>query len=196
MPAQPSAAGSRREHGERPRPTFALITASRLAYSGSVAPAFFTLTQESQDLTSSLVRLSVHSEAEDLTGLGALSALRILDLSANRISELSELGGLTTLEQLDLRGNRVSGLEALATLQSLRTLNLEANQVENLDGLTGLGALSLLLVTTNRLTSLDSVDLPALVVLEAGITQSKHRVCLPGLSRVPISETQSQTFQG
>lgn len=43
-----------------------------LAITGSVAPNFRTLTEESQALTSSLVRLSVRSRVQELAGLGAL----------------------------------------------------------------------------------------------------------------------------
>ncbi|HEY3500506.1 MAG TPA: leucine-rich repeat domain-containing protein [Polyangiaceae bacterium] len=153
----------------------------------SAAPDFDTLTHGTRALASSLVRLSVvQCEAEDLTGLGALTALRILDLSENRTADLSELGALTKLEELDLHGNRVVDLAALASLQALRTLNLDANQVESLEGLTGLGALSLLRVTANRLTSIGSVDLPGLIVLEAGMNAVEM---MGNVSGMPTLET-------
>ena len=52
------------------------------------------------------------------------SALRSLDLSGTRISDVTPLAGLTALQYLDLTNTAVTDLAPLAALSELRWLNL------------------------------------------------------------------------
>lgn len=66
-------------------------------------------------------------------GLGALTALKVLDLSGNRLSGMipSELGGLFSLQGISLDGNELSGSipSELGNLSELVWLNLDDNQL-------------------------------------------------------------------
>ncbi len=76
-----------------------------------------------------------------LDGLQCCPDLETLVLTRNQISNLTPLGGLFTLTLLDLGENLVSNLGPLSTLENLHDLNLEDNRVSDVSPLTGLSNL-------------------------------------------------------
>lgn len=87
-------------------------------------------------------------------GLGALTALRRLDLSSNLLGGAppADLGNLTALQQLDLSNNRLAGPLplALTNLRTFLTLDLHANGFSGeLPALDTLSALQYLDVSAN-----------------------------------------------
>ena len=90
-----------------------------------------------------------------------LKALRVLNLSNNKIDSLSKVfSGLEELEILDLSQNSISNINELAfnRLGKLRFLNLNENNISHLEIKTfqGLNELELLDISNNKLTTIES----------------------------------------
>jgi internalin A len=83
-----------------------------------------------------------------LHGIEAYPALRVLDLSRNRVSDLAPLAALTDLQALALAGNAVADLTPLAGLPALRRLSLAQTTL-------GSAQTALLATLSDRLTRLD-----------------------------------------
>ena len=61
-----------------------------------------------------------------MQALRSLTALRVLDLGANRVEDLTPLGGLSALEALRADGNAVDDASALRAM-GLRILDLDGD---------------------------------------------------------------------
>lgn len=85
----------------------------------------------------------------DISLLGEMTGLEVLELRDNHIAEISPLASLVQLNNLDLRENRIENIEALRELRSLSVLNLRENQVKDLLPLEGLSELIYLNIHSN-----------------------------------------------
>jgi len=94
----------------------------------------------------------------DLEGIQALSDLRQLDLSGNKIEDISWLSHLTSLRLLYLNGNRVRDVSAVRGMVSLSHLDLSGNDVEDLSPLSGLTSLALLYAGRNRIADVGALS--------------------------------------
>ena len=85
------------------------------------------------------------SSLTDISLIGELSELRVLDLRGNNIDDISCLEKLSNLEEINLRDNSLNSLEPLASLVNLNYLNIhsnrEVNSIKPLQGLTNLQTL-------------------------------------------------------
>jgi leucine-rich repeat protein SHOC2 len=89
--------------------------------------------------------------------LGALTALKVLDLGGNQLTRVpAELGGLTALTVLGLGGNQLTSVPAeLGGLTTLMFLNLSGNRPTSVPvELGGLTALTVLRLSENQLMSM------------------------------------------
>lgn len=85
----------------------------------------------------------------DISLLGELTELEVLELRDNHIADLSPLASLENLRVLDLCENRIADIDALGALTGLRELNLRENQVTDLSSLQDLTGLVYLNIHTN-----------------------------------------------
>jgi Leucine-rich repeat (LRR) protein len=98
-----------------------------------------------------------NNEIQNLSGIGNLTNLSVLDLSSNEISNLDSLSTLTRLQDLDLEFNSVSDLSSLSGLQNLEILKLGYNQVASLDPLAGLSSLREAELSYNQVEDIDGL---------------------------------------
>ena len=68
----------------------------------------------------------------DVTSLGAMTQLQVLDLSNNALANISPLAGCAGLQTLNLSGCGVSDLSAIASLTNLQALDLSYNSPTSL----------------------------------------------------------------
>ena len=98
--------------------------------------------------------------------LGDLTALEVLDLSSNEISDLSPLSDLTGLRSLNLSSNNISNLSPLTNLTNLRSLNLVATLTSDVSALSGLNRLEVLNLADSTVSDISPLlDLPSLSAL-------------------------------
>ena len=90
----------------------------------------------------------------DLSPLAGLTNLTYLHLGENSISDLSPLAGLTNLTSLTLGENSISDLSPLAGLTNLTTLQLHVNSISDLSPLAGLTNLTGLQLSENSISDL------------------------------------------
>jgi len=90
----------------------------------------------------------------DLSPLAGLTNLTYLHLGENSISDLSPLAGLTNLTSLTLGENSISDLSPLAGLTNLTTLHLYENSISDLSPLAGLTNLTTLHLYENSISDL------------------------------------------
>ena len=90
----------------------------------------------------------------DLSPLAGLTNLTYLHLGENSISDLSPLAGLTNLTSLTLGENSISDLSPLAGLTNLTTLHLYENSISDLSPLAGLTNLTSLYLHKNSISDL------------------------------------------
>ena len=103
-------------------------------------------------------------EDEHLRGLAGLTALEVLGLSENFISDLTPLADFGNLRRLDLRFNTIRDLSPLAGLTKLRVLDLGYNEIGDITPLKGLIHLQELNLSHNQIVDLKPlVDNPGLV---------------------------------
>ena len=104
----------------------------------------------------------------NVTHLGEMPALRVLDLSDNSISSIDALVNLSTLDELYLGHNALTGFPVLRGLKSLRILDLSYNSLEYVGGVSACTALERLNVSHNKLSSVTPISaLTELVWLNA-----------------------------
>ena len=70
------------------------------------------------------------NRVQDLTGIGEMKSLRILDLEHNKFTDISPLKELIYLEALDIRDNQVENLDILLELPNLKVVFYEAQNKE------------------------------------------------------------------
>ena len=121
----------------------------------------------------------------NVTPLGKLTGLRLLDLTDNSIGTADILTGMTDLEELYLAHNALTTLPDLSALQSLKIADLSYNALTGVDGLGGCAAMERLNLSNNRLTSVDPVgNLSELVFLSASINPVADLSALKGCTKL------------
>ena len=121
----------------------------------------------------------------NVTPLGKLTGLRLLDLTDNSIGAADILTGMTDLEELYLAHNALTTLPDLSALQSLKIADLSYNALTGVDGLGGCAAMERLNLSNNRLTSVDPVgNLSELVFLSASINPVADLSALKGCTKL------------
>ena len=69
----------------------------------------------------------------DVSVLGLIVNVRILDLSSNYLSSLTGIAVLQGLEELNLSNNKISKIQGLWKLKRLWNLNLSFNRISSLE---------------------------------------------------------------
>ena len=90
-------------------------------------------------------------DIEDLDGIGHCLNLLALDLSHNRLLDISDLTALTHLRELYLTNNRIGYIDALAYCPDLRVLDLSDNDVDDISPLLDLDHLEYVNLSGNRI---------------------------------------------
>ncbi len=121
----------------------------------------------------------------DLSPLAGLTNLTYLHLGENSISDLSPLAGLTNLTTLHLYENSISDLSPLAGLTNLTYLWIGYNSISDISPLSNLASLTSLLIGGN------SISLPSLAW---GVSQSNPLKGLDGNPLVPTSSSSAFAY--
>ncbi|URZ14617.1 Ig-like domain-containing protein [Clostridium felsineum] len=111
-------------------------------------------------------RLTPHYTFEDLSGIEALTGLKNLNLSYNRISDITPLKGLTKLETLELDNNDIKDVSALKDLKNLKSLTLSYNHttpIANMEVLNTLPNLKELKIINGYVTDEDLQHIKAIL---------------------------------
>ncbi len=104
----------------------------------------------------------------NVSPLGDLPKLRVLDLSNNSIGDIYTLPNLSTLEELYLGHNALTAIPLLRGLDSLRILDLSFNSLVYINGVSNCGKLERLNISQNKIISVTPVSaLTELVWLNA-----------------------------
>ena len=115
----------------------------------------------------------------DLSPLAGLTNLTYLHLGENSISDLSPLAGLTNLTSLTLGENSISDLSPLAGLTNLTSLYLHKNSISDLSPLAGLTNLTYLWIGYNSISDISPLsNLASLTSLLIG----GNSISLPSLA--------------
>jgi len=105
----------------------------------------------------------------DISFLGTLTNLEILDLSFTKVTDLTPLNGLPNLRVLCLQNTKVTDLTPLQGLPNLRSLYLQNVEVTDLTPLKGLKYLGYLDLRNTKVTDLTPLeDLPKLQIVGKG----------------------------
>jgi len=95
----------------------------------------------------------------DISGLGCLRNLKVLNLSYNYIKDISALSSLTNLTDLNLDCNQISDISALNSLTNLTTLDLGLNQISDISALSNLSNLEdLYLGWNNQISDISALS--------------------------------------
>ena len=94
----------------------------------------------------------------NVSPLGDLPALRVLDLSNNSIGDIYTLPNLSTLEELYLGHNALTAIPLLRGLDSLRILDLSFNSLVYINGVSGCTKLERLNISQNKIVSITPVS--------------------------------------
>jgi hypothetical protein len=113
---------------------------------------------EGSILAADVVELASGRAIVDLTGLSGLTALSYVRLDSNRISDISELEELPALETLSLRINNLSDVSALSSLRSLTSLDLAINRIDSIPSLSSLTALTSLYLGGNNISDVSPLS--------------------------------------
>jgi len=134
------------------------------------------------------------------SNIGTLTALTLLDVSANQLTTLAGIEQLQALTALLAPGNQLTTLAGIEQLKALTTLDVGYNQLTTLAGIEHLKALITLGAVGNQLTTLAGIEqLKALRMLYvsynqlttlAGIEQLK------ALTTLYVSDNQLTTLAG
>jgi hypothetical protein len=125
-----------------------------------------------------------HNQLEQISGLDACPALRVLALAGNRLARIENLAVVPLLDTLDLHDNQIEVMENLDHLTHLRVLNLSGNRLrEGLfgAGLAGLQEVNLRGNSIEHVTGLES--LTSLSRLLLGCNQISDHAALSSLPR-------------
>ena len=127
-----------------------------------------------------------HNRISDITPLGALTKLMVLDLHNNfRISDAFPLSTLKNLTHLSLWGNKVSDVSPLGVLTNLIYLSLENNRVSDVSPLSTLTNLRGLDLETNRISDVSSLKvLTELIFLDFDQNRVSDVSALKGLTKL------------
>ena len=125
------------------------------------------------------------SGVSSVEGLHFFTAVTVLYLLDNSISDLSPLAGLTNLTTLHLYENSISDLSPLAGLTNLTYLWIGYNSISDISPLSNLASLTSLLIGGN------SISLPSLAW---GVSQSNPLKGLDGNPLVPTSSSSAFAY--
>jgi hypothetical protein len=108
------------------------------------------------------------SAISDLDGVQYCSHVKVLDLSANSISDICLLWGLSLLEEINLADNQLEDIDTLSHLSNLRIVDLSNNSVKDISALMNLGRLEYLDVTGTKVTGRQIAEMEELGVTVVG----------------------------
>ena len=134
-----------------------------------------------------LIVLDLHNnfEISDVFPLSALKNLTHLSLWGNKVSDVSPLGVLTNLIYLSLENNRVSDVSPLSTLTNLRGLDLETNRISDVSSLKVLTGLIFLDFDKNRVSDVSALKgMTQLTQLDISDNQISDLSPLSGLTEL------------
>ena len=119
--------------------------------------------------------LSCNSESilriSDITALGELKNLKVLDLSSNDIYDIKALTDLKNLEKLNLSTNHVSDLSSLKNHDKLSCLILSQNEITDVGPLAELKNLEHVELLNNPVTDYSILSfVPNLIINEESVT--------------------------
>ena len=89
--------------------------------------------------------------------IGDCTALEIVDLANNGISDISAISTLTSAKTVNLSGNRISKLPTLSALKALTTLYVDHNKIDNIDELEKVTTLTDLDIAYNNVTKVEKL---------------------------------------
>ncbi|CAL6044783.1 Conserved_hypothetical protein [Hexamita inflata] len=87
----------------------------------------------------------------NITPLSALTKLRQLSATANKIHDLQPLQALTSLNKLELEMNKIIDISPLKSLTNLKTLNVDDNQIVFISVIQHMPLLTHLSATVNKI---------------------------------------------
>ena len=129
---------------------------------------------------------------QDLTGLEFATALEVLRLGSNQITDVSPLTGLENLTYLDLTRNQVSDVSFLIQHENLRWLDISHTQVSDVSPLAGLKDLRRLHLRGTQISDLSS--LAGLIKLTYLNFQADHSPTSSKVSDLtPLAQLQNLT---
>jgi internalin A len=114
------------------------------------------------------VFLATNCQIVDISALGGLSFLTVLEIEDNQISDIGPISGLKQLESLFMSNNNIADVSALSELTELEYLWLSENQISNIDSLKNLLKLDDAELENNHITDLSPL------VANSGIGSSTH----------------------
>ena len=138
------------------------VTATHLAGITSLSPAVKGITSLKTGDFDGLTALTLLSlsgnEISDISALENLTNLTTLNLTSNEISDISALENLTNLTTLNLTSNEISDISALENLTNLTTLNLSFNKISDISVLEGLTNLTTLTLSVNEISDISALE--------------------------------------
>lgn len=120
---------------------------------------------------------------KNLAGLEHCTALMLIDLDGNEISDLSPISKLSKLQSVTLSGNKINDIAPLKELTAMQLLDLSRNEVADLSPITAMKNLRTLYVANNKLSSLAPIaELTKIWSLDASANQLTDLTPVSGLS--------------
>lgn len=101
---------------------------------------------------------AANSEIQDITGIGAISRLKVIDLEGNQIENITQLKSLYQLVEVNLRNNNISDIKSLRNAKQVRYLDLHGNNVTNIDALAAMKNLEYLNLRDNDIENIDALS--------------------------------------
>ena len=95
---------------------------------------------------------------EDISPIGTLAKLKVLNLSGCGLTTVAKLEGASALTSLDLSSNAIGDITVLGTMPNLTAVNLAHNAVTNLGALASLSQLQELDVSYNSVGDISPVS--------------------------------------
>ena len=93
----------------------------------------------------------------DITPIGGLKELKVLDIFGSNIANISALADLKKLEYLIMGSNQVEDISALENLESLKCLVIDHNKLSDISPLKGLSNLEYLQASGNSITDIEAL---------------------------------------
>jgi len=126
-------------------------------------------------------------EIRDLSMLSRLFAVRDLNLSDNKLTDISDLEPLTRLEVLRLHFNRLTNLDPISRHTRLRILDASYNRLTEIRACQNLTALEQLTLKNNHISNLEPVrPLTKLKLLDLNHNHVRDLAPISGLSQLDI----------
>jgi Leucine-rich repeat (LRR) protein len=100
---------------------------------------------------------AAYSGLDNISPLGDLVLLEVIDVSFNNISSIEPIKNMINIKEFYIEKNQLENLEFLNNKENLEILNLRYNHIEQLNGLEKLVNIKALDVGINRLGDLNSL---------------------------------------